>query len=128
MQIQNKVAMSNNTELVEKFYRKKFAREARWEEWRERFIGIMERFHINYHSYADEYEEFVTQKMKQNTKNTKNTKNAKNTKNTKNTAAPSTPHHRDYYEVLGVDRSASEEEIKRSVRVLIMRFHPDYYQ
>ena len=49
--------MSNNAELVEKFYRKKFAREARWEEWRERFIGIMERFHINYHSYADEYEE-----------------------------------------------------------------------
>ena len=51
------MALSNNTELVEKFYRKKFAREARWEEWRERFIGIMERFHINYHSYADEYEE-----------------------------------------------------------------------
>ena len=51
------MALSNNTELVEKFYRKKFAREARWEEWRERFIGIMERFHINYHSYADEHEE-----------------------------------------------------------------------
>ena len=56
--------------------------------------------------YADEYEEFVTQKMKQNTK--------KNTKNTRQTAAPSAPHHRDYYEILGVDRSASEEEIKRS--------------
>ena len=114
------MALSNNTELVEKVYRKKFAREARWEEWRERFIGIMERFHINYHSYADEYEEFVTQKMKQNTK--------KNTKNTRQTAAPSAPHHRDYYEILGVDRSASEEEIKRSFRVLIMQFHPDYYQ
>ena len=112
--------MSNNAELVEKFYRKKFAREARWEEWRERFIGIMERFHINYHSYADEYEEFVTQKMKQNTKQQRTS--------SQSSRSSAVPHHRDFYEVLGVDRSASEEEIKRSFRVLIMRYHPDYYQ
>lgn len=112
--------MSNNAELVEKFYRKKFAREARWEEWRERFIGIMERFHINYHSYADEYEEFVTQKMKQNTKQQRTS--------SQSSRSSSVPHHRDFYEVLGVDRSASEEEIKRSFRVLIMRYHPDYFQ
>lgn len=116
--------MSNNVELVEKFYRKKFAREARWDEWRERFIGIMERFHINYHSYADEYEEFVTQKMKQNAK-----QNARqNARQRTSSQSSSMPHHRDYYEVLGVDRSASEEEIKRNFRVLIMRYHPDYYQ
>ena len=32
---------------------------------------------------------------------------------------------RDYYDVLGVTRSASEAEVKRSYRALAMRFHPD---
>lgn len=32
---------------------------------------------------------------------------------------------RDYYEILGVDRSASDEEVKRSYRRLAMQHHPD---
>lgn len=98
-------------------YRKKFAREAQWEEWKERYYRIMERFHINYKSYAEEYEEFVTQKMKQ--KEQSSSKKAANKTHTGK---------KDFYEILGVERNASEEEIKRNFRVRIMQVHPDYYQ
>ena len=32
---------------------------------------------------------------------------------------------RDYYEVLGVDRSSSEQDIKKAYRRIAMKYHPD---
>src|SRR3989304_9154460 len=35
------------------------------------------------------------------------------------------PTKRDYYEVLGIDRNATEEKIKKAFRELAFKYHPD---
>ena len=98
--------------------RKKTIREAHWEEWKERYYRVMDFFHINYKSYAEEYEDFVTEKLN----------HEQRTSYKKSSSSPSPNRPRDYYDILGVDRNASEEEIKRNFRLKVMLVHPDYYQ
>lgn len=109
-ELQRRVAAERDVSVIESYYSKKFAREARWEVWKDRVIGWMELLNVNYKSYAEEYEEFVTMKMKQSAQQ----RGARVAD--------------DFYSILGVDRCASEEEIKRSFRVLIMQVHPDCSQ
>ena len=110
---------------------KKFAREARWENWKERVFYVLEFFHISNKSYVEEYEEYVTQYIKQSARQSNRTQRNNSNNNTNSSSSfnnNSSSNPRDYYALLGVDRTASQEEIMRNFRVKIMKVHPDYYQ
>lgn len=89
----------------------------------------------------EEYEEYVTQHIKQsarqssrtqrnkyNNNNNNNNNNNSNNNNSSSSSSSNGSNSRDYYALLGVDRTASQEEIMRNFRVKIMKVHPDYYQ
>lgn len=116
MQFQKMVALDRDPSVIEKYFSKKFAREAEWEDMKDRLVRVMEFFHINYKSYAEEYEEFVTLKMKQQQQQQQQSR--------MNHSCNTVPG--DFYSILGVDRCASEEEIKRNFRVKVMKIHPDF--
>ena len=111
MQFQKVIAADHDPSVIEKYYSRKFAREAEWEDVKSRLLRIMDFVHINYKSYAEEYEDFIESKLKSHHKHNSNNNNNNGD---------------DYYSILGVDRCSSEEEIKRSFRVLIMQYHPDF--
>ncbi|HOJ86930.1 MAG TPA: DnaJ domain-containing protein, partial [Elusimicrobiales bacterium] len=35
------------------------------------------------------------------------------------------PEYKDYYKILGVERTATESDIKSAYRILAMKYHPD---
>ena len=36
------------------------------------------------------------------------------------------PAKRDYYEVLGIDRNATDEDVRKAFRELAFKYHPDH--
>ena len=56
LEFQSIIASSNDISVISKYYSKKFAREAEWEAWKDRYYRVMDMIHVGYHSYAEEYE------------------------------------------------------------------------
>lgn len=89
---------------------------------------VLEFFHISNKSYVEEYEEYVTQYIKQSARQSNRSQRNNNTNSNSVNNNSSSSNSHDYYALLGVDRTASQEEIMRNFRVKIMKVHPDYYQ